>query len=166
MNTTVRLFSTGGTIDSSKDYHPDKKSIFDGTNVPAMIAQARLSSVVAHEPLMQKDSADITQSDWELILKHCLECDENSIIIITHGTDTMVETARFLGSRTVPGKTVVLTGSFIPFSQEGSDALANLGYAVATAQKQTTDVWIAIDGQTFHWTNVRKNVEKNKFDYI
>ena len=161
----VRVFSTGGTIDSSPDYDPTKKSVFQGTYLPQMFAQARLSTEVILESLMQKDSADITSEDRQSILNRCVASPEERMLI-THGTDTMTETARFLGERGVGNKTVVLVGSFVPLSQENSDALFNLGYALAATQILQPGVWIAINGEVFEWDKVRKNKEKGRFERI
>lgn len=87
-------------------------------------------------------------------------------ILITHGTDTMSETAKFLGGKGVGNKTVVLVGSFVPLSQENSDAFFSLGYALSAAQLLPPGVWIAINGEVFEWNNVRKNREKGRFERV
>jgi L-asparaginase len=87
-------------------------------------------------------------------------------ILITHGTDSMVETATFLGEHDVGNKTVVLVGSFVPLSQEKSDAFFNLGYAMRAAQTLPSGVWIAINVEVFAWNNVRKNKEKARFERV
>ncbi len=158
----VRIISTGGTIDSSPDYDSKKKSEFQGSYLPQALAQAKLDIQVILEPLMQKDSKDITAEDRELILKRCLAAEENGIVVI-HGTDTMCETAHFLGESGVKDKTIVLVGSFVPLSQENSDALFNLGYAIASAQILPHGVWVAMNGEVFEWDNVRKDREKERF---
>lgn len=159
----VRIISTGGTIDSSPDYDPNKKSVFQGTYLPKMFTQAKLGIEPVLEPLMQKDSADITAEDRQLIFNRCMVSPEDRIVI-THGTDTMTETARFLGEKGVGNKTVVLVGSFVPLSQAGSDAFFNLGYGLSAAQLLPVGVWIAMNGEVFEWSNVRKNREKGRFE--
>ena len=159
----IKVISTGGTIDSSEDYSPTEKSVFKGTNMPTILKQARLNYEIALEPLMQKDSADITNEDRETIFKHCIDSTEEGIVI-THGTDTMSETARYLGEKGVGEKTVLLVGSFIPFSQEKSDAFFNLGYALASVQLLPHGVWIAMGGEVFSWDNVKKNKDKQIFE--
>ena len=159
----VRIISTGGTIDSSPDYDPKKKSVFQGTYLPKMFAQAKLGVEPILEPLMQKDSADLTAEDRQLILEHCIASPEDRIVV-THGTDTMTETAQFLGEKGVGNKTVVLVGSFVPLSQVDSDALFNLGYGLSAAQLLPPGVWIAMNGEIFEWNNVRKNKEKGRFE--
>ena len=114
---------------------------------------------------MQKDSADLTEEDRNLILKHCKSSPEKQIVI-THGTDTMTETAHFLGESNIEDKTIVLVGSFVPFSQENSDAFYNLGFAMAAAQSLPPGVWIAMGGEAFEWNDVRKNKEKQKFEHV
>jgi L-asparaginase len=163
MQNTVRIFSTGGTIDSSPDYDPTKKSVFNGTYLPKMFAQARLPQKMQIEPLMQKDSMDITAEDRQLMYDRCVAAQEQRILV-THGTDTLAETAQFLGEREVGSKTIVLVGSFVPLSQPNSDAFFNLGYAYAAAQTLPAGVWVAMNGEIFEWNNVRKNREKGRFE--
>ena len=159
----VRIISTGGTIDSSPEYDPKKKSVFQGTYLPKMFVQAKLATEPVLDPLMQKDSADLTQEDRQLIFDRCMASPEDRIVI-THGTDTMTETARFLGERGVGNKTVVLVGSFVPLSQADSDAFFNLGYGLSAAQLLRPGVWVAMNGEIFEWNNVRKNRERGRFE--
>lgn len=158
----VKIFSTGGTIDSSPDYVPTEKSVFQGTYLPQMFANARFPQEAVVVPLMQKDSMDLTVEDRELMYKSCMESVEDRILF-THGTDTIAETARFLGEKGVGNKTVVLVGSFVPLSQPNSDATFNLGYAVAAAQLLPPGVWVAINGEIFSWDNVEKDREQMRF---
>ena len=145
---------------------PKKKSVFQGTNLPAMLKQARLGFQVEVEALMQKDSADITTEDRELILERCQESREKAIVI-THGTDTMTETTQFLGSGGgAEGKTIVLVGSFVPLSQQNSDAMFNLGAAMTAAQTLPSGVWVAMGGQIFAWDKVQKNMKEQIFERI
>ena len=161
----VRVFSTGGTIDSSPDYDPTKKSVFSGTYLPQMFAQARLPEEAIIEPLMQKDSMDLTVEDRQVMLDHCIQSPQDRILI-THGTDTIAETAKFLGEKGVGNKTVVLAGSFVPLSQPNSDAHFNIGYSMAAAQLLSAGVWVAINGEIFEWDNVQKNRDKMRFERI
>lgn len=165
MNRPVRIMSTGGTIDSSIEYDPTKKSVFKGTNLPSVLKQARLRCRIELEPLMQKDSDDVTDEDRTMILEHCRACRERNIVV-THGTDTMAKTARFLGEGQIDNKTVVLVGSFVPLSQDHSDALFNLGYAIATAQCLPCGVWVAMGGEVFSWDNVKKNKDDQTFERV
>ncbi len=161
----VRIFSTGGTIDSSPDYDPTKKSVFQGTYLPQMFSQARLPEEAIIEPLMQKESMDLTAEDRQVMLDHCIQSSQDRILI-THGTDTIAETAKFLGEKGVGNKTVVLVGSFVPLSQPNSDAHFNLGYSMAAAQLLPAGVWVAVNGEVFEWDNVQKNRDKMRFEQI
>jgi L-asparaginase len=165
MNDPVLILTTGGTIDSSPSYSPDRKSVFDGSYMQRMITDARFTGRVSQQALMQKDSGDITDDDRHVMLEACRIAPERCIVI-THGTDTIADTARFLGAEQPAGKTIVLTGSFVPFSQPHSDASANLGYSVASAQLLAEGVWVAINGEVFSWRNVRKNREKGIIEAI
>ena len=160
----LRIISTGGTIDSL-EYEQGEKSRFQGTYIPTMIALARLTIPVELEQVMQKDSSDITEADRQLILDRCEVASEDRIVI-THGTDTMTETAKFLGEKNIPNKVIVLVGSFVPFSQPNSDALFNFGYAIAAAQTLAPGVWLAVNGDIFAWDKFRKNKEKGRFEKI
>jgi len=142
----IRIISTGGTIDSSIDYDPTKKSVFNGTNIPEILKQARLNYKIELEPIMQKDGADITDDDRNIIYERCRDSNEECIVI-THGTDTMVDTARYLGKKEIENKTIVLVGSFIPLSQEYSDAFFNLGYALASSSLLPQGIWVAMGGE-------------------
>jgi L-asparaginase len=128
-----------------------------------LIAQARLGPELTVEPLMQKDSADISTEDGKLIYDRCVAAPEEKIVI-THGTDTLTETTKFLGEKSIGNKTIVLTGSFIPFSQPNSDALFNFGYAIAVAQTNSPGVWLALNGEIFEWNHVRKNKEQGRIE--
>lgn len=137
--------------------------MFQGSNLPSILEHSRLTIDVELEPLMQKDSADITSEDRELILNRSVESEEDKIIV-THGTDTMVETARYLGEKGVGDKTVVLVGSFVPFSQEDSDAFFNLGYSFSAVQQLPAGVWVCMGGESFEWNKVKKNMEQQLFE--
>jgi len=107
------------------------------------------------EVLFLKDSLEMNDKDRDLILSKCLECDEDKIII-THGTDTMVDTAQLLGDK-IKDKTIVLFGSMIPYSVNNSDALFNLGGALSAVQNKKQGVYIAMNGQIFDFDKVEKN---------
>lgn len=159
------VYTTGGTIDASKDYDPKRPCVFDGYRIPQMFAQLELPFDYYIEQLMQKDSALLDQADWEQIHRACTECPGNKIII-TCGTTAMCLLARFLGARGIPGKTIILVGAFVPFTQDGSDALPNLRFAVDALATAGEGVWVAMSGQIFAWKHVRKNEELNRFEYI
>lgn len=161
-NMAIKLYITGGTIDEIGRKHG--KSIFDETHIPLMLKQGRSKTKIDYEVLMLKDSSDITDSDREKILQKCQSCKENRIII-THGTITMVKTAEFLG-KNMKGKTIVLLGAMVPYNQENSDALFNLGSAITSVQLLPKGVYIAMNGKIFTWGNVRKNKELDEFEEL
>jgi len=113
---------------------------------------------------MMIDSLEMTDHDRELIAHQCNSCEENKIVI-THGTDTMAETAQMLAAK-VKNKTVVLTGAMIPIKFGSSDGLFNLGSALAFAQTLAPGVYVAMNGRYFHWDNVRKNKENGVFEEV
>ncbi|OGY54736.1 MAG: hypothetical protein A3A24_03990 [Candidatus Buchananbacteria bacterium RIFCSPLOWO2_01_FULL_46_12] len=151
----VRVIATGGTIDEDHSDPVTGKSRFTHSHVPEMLVGAGVMNDVTFELLMLKDSSDINEGDRKKILERCLSCPEKRIVI-THGTNTMVETAVMLG-KNIFGKTVVLVGAFVPFTRKGSDAVPNLRYAVAKARQLPPGVYVAMNGQVFSWDNVRKN---------
>jgi L-asparaginase len=110
---------------------------------------------VSIRTLMMIDSLDMTDADRDVIVRNCAQCAE-ARIVITHGTDTMVETAVAL-ARGVTGKTIVLTGAMIPYAFGSSDGLFNLGSALSFVQTLPAGVYIAMNGQHFAWDRVRKN---------
>jgi L-asparaginase len=113
---------------------------------------------------MMIDSLDMTDSDREIIAKHCIETAEDKIVI-THGTDTMVETAKFLAQK-IPNKTIVITGAMIPYKFGSSDGLFNLGSALAFVQTLPAGIYISMNGRYFLWNNVRKNKSIGEFEEI
>jgi len=159
----IRIFVTGGTFDKNYDEIHGRLT-FGDTHLPEMLRLGRCRLDVSIRTLMMIDSLDMTDADRELIVRHCAQSDE-SRIVITHGTDTMVETAAAL-ARGVTGKTVVLTGAMIPYAFGSSDGLFNLGSAVSFAQVLPPGVYIAMNGQHFAWDRVRKNRETGTFEAI
>ena len=113
---------------------------------------------------MMIDSLDMTEQDRIMIADHCNKATEHKIII-THGTDTMADTARFLSSR-VSGKTIVLTGAMIPYKFGSSDGLFNLGSAMAFVQALSPGIYVAMNGKCFNWDNVRKNKKTGEFEEV
>jgi len=157
----IRIFVTGGTFDKNYDEIHGRLT-FGDTHLPEMLRLGRCRLDVSIRTLMMIDSLDMTDADRELIVRHCAQSDE-SRIVITHGTDTMVETAAAL-ARGVTGKTVVLTGAMIPYAFGSSDGLFNLGSAVSFAQLLPPGIYIAMNGQHFTWDRVRKNRETGVFE--
>jgi L-asparaginase len=157
----VRIFITGGTFD--KEYNElDGSLFFQDTHLPEMLRLGRCHVPVEVRTLMMIDSLDMSEDDRRLIAQHCAAAPEDRIVI-THGTDTMVETAAVL-ARDVSSKTVVLTGAMIPYKFGSSDGLFNLGSAFAFVQTLPHGVYIAMNGRCFRWDNVRKNRDRGVFE--
>ncbi len=159
----IRLFVTGGTFDKTYDEIAGRLS-FAETHLPEMLRLGRSRIDVTIRTLMMVDSLDMTGADRELIVRSCAQCPEDRIVV-THGTDTMVETAAAIADG-VGGKTVVLTGAMIPYAFGSSDGLFNLGSALSFAQVLPQGVYIAMNGQRFAWDRVRKNRETGIFEEL
>ena len=157
----LRLLVTGGTFD--KEYDEIGGTLyFKDTHVDEMLGLGRCRVPVAIETVMLLDSLQMTDTDRAAIVERCRACDETRIVI-THGTDTMVETAAVL-AQAVTGKTIVLTGAMVPYAFGSSDGLFNLGSAISFAQVLPAGVWVAMNGSHFAWDNVRKNREAGTFE--
>jgi L-asparaginase len=159
----IRVFVTGGTFDKTYDEIRGQLS-FGDTHLPEMLRLGRSRVEVSIRTLMMIDSLEMSDADRELIVRNCVQCAE-SCIVITHGTDTMVETAAAL-ARGVAGKTVVLTGAMIPYAFGSSDGLFNLGSALSVVQLLPPGVYIAMNGQHFAWDKVRKNKQTGVFEAL
>ena len=150
----IRIFVTGGTFD--KEYNElTGELFFKETHLHDMLALGRCRLDVDVETLMMIDSLQMTDAGRELILGRCLATPHERIVV-THGTDTMEETAAVLG-RGIAGKTVVLTGAMVPYTFGSSDGMFNLGTALAFAQTLGPGVWVAMNGRCFAWNRVHKN---------
>jgi len=157
----IRIFITGGTFD--KEYNElNGQLYFKDTHLQELLTMGRSQVPVEIRTLMMVDSLEMTDQDRELIAYQCNNCEEDQIVI-THGTDTMAETANLLAEK-VKNKTVVLTGAMIPIKFGSSDGLFNLGSALAFAQSLPPDIYVAMNGRYFHWDNVRKNKETGVFE--
>ena len=157
----IRILATGGTLD--KEYNKlSGELVFTRSHLAEILDQARVRAPVAIETVMLKDSLFMDAADREAILARCLAAPEDRIIV-THGTDTLAETARFLGEK-LAGKTVVLVGAMVPFSFGGSDAMFNLGCAVAAVQACPPGVWVTMNGCILPFDNVRK--DKSAGDFV
>ncbi|MBI3551306.1 MAG: asparaginase [Elusimicrobia bacterium] len=157
----VRVLVTGGTFDKEYD-ELGGTLFFRKTHVHEMLALGRCRVPLAVETLMMIDSLHMTTRDRRKILAACRKAREKRLVV-THGTDTMVETARLLG-RELSGKTVVLTGAMVPYKFGSSDGLFNLGSAIAYAQSLPEGVYVAMNGRAFAWDAVRKNRVKGEFE--
>lgn len=159
----IRIFITGGTFD--KEYNElNGQLYFKDTHLTDLLDLGRNKVPVQIRTLMMIDSLEMTDHDRELIAHQCNQCEETKIVI-THGTDTMSETANVLAQK-VKGKTVILTGAMIPIKFGSSDGLFNLGSALAFAQTLSPGIYVAMNGRYFHWDNVRKNKETGMFEEV
>jgi L-asparaginase len=159
----IRIFITGGTFD--KEYNELTGQLyFKDSHLPEMLELGRNQVPVEIRTLMMVDSLEITDDDRELIAEHCIKSPEDRIII-THGTDTMSETARLLAQK-IQGKTIVLTGAMVPYKFGSSDGLFNLGSALAFVQTLPHGVYVVMNGRYFNANNVRKNKETGEFEEL
>jgi L-asparaginase len=159
----IRLFVTGGTFDKEYDEIAGRL-YFQDTHLPQMLELGRCRLDVEIRTLMMVDSLDMSDADRELIARQCQDAPEERIVL-THGTDTMVETAAVL-ARSVPDKTIVLTGAMIPIAFGSSDGLFNLGGALAVAQVLGPGVYVVMNGRVFKWDEVRKNRDTGVFERV
>ena len=160
---TVRVFVTGGTFDKEYD-ELTGRLYFRNTHVDEMLRRGRCGLDVDVQTLMMVDSLEMTGEQRALIVEACRECEEDQIVI-THGTDTMVETARAIAAA-VESKTVVLTGAMVPYAFGSSDGLFNLGSALSFVQSLPRGVYIAMNGRSFPWDDVRKNRHAGVFEKL
>jgi L-asparaginase len=161
----IRIFVTGGTFD--KEYNELTGSLFfKDTHLPEMLRLGRSRIDVSISTLMMIDSLEMTSADRGRIVEECARAAETRILI-THGTDTMVETAAALAEALLsPGKTIVLTGAMIPYAFGSSDGLFNLGSALSFVQALPAGVYIAMNGRCFDWKRVRKNRDTGTFETV
>jgi L-asparaginase len=158
----IKIFTTGGTID--KVYFDAKSEYAVGApQISTILSGSLFQPDYEVEELLQKDSLEITEEDREMIRSR-VESEELPQILITHGTDTMVETARALSG--IPGKVIVLVGSLSPARFKGSDAEFNIGFAMGALQSLPFGVYIAMNGRIFLPEDVRKNRAANRFENL
>lgn len=156
----IRIFITGGTFD--KEYDELTGALFfQDTHLPEMLRLGRCLLPVELRTLMMIDSLEMSDGDRRLITEQCRNARE-SRVLITHGTDTMVETAAWLAKAGL-GKTIVLTGAMVPYKFGSSDGLFNLGSALAFVQVLPAGVYMAMNGRCFPWDRVRKDRERGVF---
>ncbi len=146
----IRLFITGGTIEKATKGPPHVGYDTQKTVVHDLLKESRCSLDVRVEHLMNKSSRHLTDDDRALIAQKCQSAAEDRIII-THGTITMTQTAEYLASH-VKDKTIVLTGSMVPFAVGQSDAGFNLGSALVAVQTQPHGVYVAMEGRVFTYS--------------
>ena len=159
----IKIFVTGGTFD--KEYNELEGTLFfKETHLPEMLKLARSKLKIDIGTLMMVDSLNMTDADRKVILEKCKKTKEDKILI-THGTDTMIETAKVLAS-SIKNKTIVLTGAMIPYKFGSSDGLFNLGSSLAFVQTLPRGVYISMNGKYFRWDNLKKNKQTGMFEEI
>ncbi len=156
----IKILSTGGTID--KIYFDAKSEFQIGEPlIDEIFSESYVALAYSVESVMRKDSLDLTTADRAVIRAH-VEATSEQHIIVTHGTDTMVETGKALAN--IPDKTIVLVGAMQPARLRRTDAIFNIGFAVAAVQTLPTGVYIAMNGKIFDPQTTVKNVAENRFE--
>lgn len=159
----IRIFVTGGTFD--KEYNElNGQLFFKDTHIEEILKLGRCKVDMKIDTLMLIDSLEMTDKERLVILQHCRDCDEERIVI-SHGTDTMTETAKAI-AEAISDKTIVLTGAMVPYKFGSSDGLFNLGSALAFAQTLPKGVYIAMNGRYYDWNNCRKNRQSGFFEEL
>ena len=159
----VRLLITGGTID--KVYNQSNGELeFDKTHFPEMVKRSRVEVDLTLEEIMLLDSLDMVDKERDIIVDSCMSCEED-FILITHGTDTMCDTARLIGESNID-KTIVLFGAMVPYAVSNSDALFNFGCALGSLQLLESGVYVAMNGRVLPWDDVEKNRDLGVFQSI
>ena len=157
----ITIFVTGGTFD--KEYNEITGELFfKDTHIREILELGRAQLDVKIKKLMLVDSLNMTDEDRSVVLENCVGTKDKKIVI-THGTDTMTETAKFIAREKLK-KTIVLTGAMIPYKFGSSDGLFNLGSAFAFAQILPNGVFVAMNGRFFDWDKVVKNKNSGKFE--
>jgi L-asparaginase len=159
---SLMILVTGGTFDKQYD-ELTGRLFFRDTHVPEMLRLGRCRLDVRIETVMMIDSLEMDERGRDRIVARCRASGDRSIVI-THGTDTMVETAAALAAADLGDRTIVLTGAMVPYAFGSSDGLFNLGSAVSFAQVLPAGVYVAMNGMHFRWDRVRKNRESGTFE--
>ena len=157
----IQIFITGGTFDKSYN-HISGDLFFEKTHIPEMLKRSKSRLNVEVKTLMMIDSLEMTENDINKIIKECKDS-KSKRIVITHGTDTMINTAGKIAKK-IDDKTIVLTGAMIPYAfGSSSDGFFNLGSALSFVQTLETGIYIAMNGQYFKYNNVIKDKKKGYF---
>ncbi|HRO09072.1 MAG TPA: asparaginase domain-containing protein [Saprospiraceae bacterium] len=160
----IQIFVTGGTFDKEYNFI-NGQLYFKDTHLPQMFERGRSKLDIDIKTLMMVDSLDMTDADREIIVYNCIKS-ELDRIVITHGTDTMVLTAKALAQENID-KTIIITGAMVPYAfGTSSDGFFNLGAALAFAQTLPHGVYIAMNGRYYNWDNVRKNTQTGFFETL
>lgn len=161
----IQIFVTGGTFDKQYNYLSGGL-YFEESHLPQMLDRGRNTNQTSMRTLMMVDSLDMKDEHRAVIALNCQEA-ETDKIIITHGTDRMVETAKYLAEKNISEKTIVLTGAMVPYAfGTSSDGFFNLGSAMAFVQLLEPGVYVVMNGRYFAWDKVRKNTDTGYFEEI
>ncbi len=161
----IQIFVTGGTFDKDYDYISGTL-FFKDTHIPKMMQRGRCTLDIDFKTLMMIDSLEMTEEDRSIIAHNCRRT-KLERIILTHGTDKMVETAAYLAEADISDKTIVLTGAMIPYAfGTSSDGFFNLGSALAFVQVLPPGVYVVMNGRYFPWNLVKKNKKTGFFEEI
>jgi L-asparaginase len=161
----VQVLITGGTFDKEYDYITGKL-YFKDTHLLEMFERGRCLVDIDFKTLMMVDSLEMAEEDREIIAHNSRRSPYDKILI-THGTDRMVETAEYLAQQNIPNKTIVLTGAMIPYAfGTSSDGFFNLGNALAFVQTLPPGVYVVMNGRFFTWDNVKKNTKTGNFEEL
>ncbi|MBL6649116.1 MAG: asparaginase [Flavobacteriaceae bacterium] len=165
INNSIQIFVTGGTFDKSYDYI-NGDLYFEKTHIPEMLKRSRCRLNVKVKTLMMIDSLEMTQSDIDNIISNCKKCNSKRIVI-THGTDRIVKSAKEIQKANIKNKTIILTGAMIPYAfGSSSDGFFNLGCALSFSQSLDNGVYITMQGQYFNPNDVIKNSKKGFFENL
>jgi L-asparaginase len=160
----IRILVTGGTFDKKYD-ELTGRLFFRETHVPEMLRLGRARLDLTVETVMMIDSLEMDEDGRARIVDRCRASYERAIVV-THGTDTMIDTARALAAAELADKTIVLTGAMVPYAFGSSDGLFNLGSALSFAQILAPGVYVAMNGQQFAWNACWKNRETGVFERL
>ena len=158
----IKIFITGGTIDNLEYGSAEKAPKKFKSLIPKLLKQSRITIPCSVDVLISKDTRFLTDEDRKNILNKCRKCKEDKIVI-THGTFSMPLTAKYLGKTNI-NKSIVLVGSAYPANNKKSDALFNLGFALAAVQLLPKGVYVTMNGKIFPWNNVKKNLKTGFFE--
>ncbi len=159
----IQVFVTGGTFDKEYNFITGEL-FFKDTHLKEMFARGRCTIDIDVKTLMMVDSLEMTEEDRSIVLHNCRKAASDKIVL-THGTDRMVETAKALAGANIKDKTIILTGAMIPYAfGTSSDGFFNLGSALAFAQTLPSGVYVVMNGRYFDWDNVRKNRKTGNFE--
>jgi len=161
----IQVFVTGGTFDKEYNFITGEL-YFKDTHLKEMFERGRSTMDIDIKTLMMVDSLEMTDEDRNIVLHNCRKASSNRILL-THGTDRMVETAKVLAEAEIPDKTIVVTGAMVPYAfGTSSDGFFNLGSALAFVQTLAPGVYVVMNGRYFDWDNVRKNRNTGNFEEL